>query len=188
MIELLIFIGALFIGAGILYLGWRAYTSIDLSDKFEKETKALNTQIQELIAGCGRKDVLLSRGTQALETALAKHQELSTTLITTQHALEFQQAQYATLLGQKKSSEVRTGGIVEQIAPFLKDYPVDSGTARFIGDPVDFCHFLDDKIVFVEVKSGESQLSSKQRKIRDLISAGKVEFILYRVRGEKETP
>ena len=101
-----------------------------------------------------------------------------------QKRLIFEQEQYKKLIGQKKSSEVRTGKITEQISPFLADYPLDPATARFIGEPLDFIHFDEDKITFVEVKSGKSQLSKKQRVLRDLIVAGKVEFILYRVEGK----
>ena len=96
----------------------------------------------------------------------------------------FEQEQYAKLLGQKKSSEVRTGKITEQIAPFLEDYPLNPRTARFIGDPIDFVHFDEEMVTFLEVKSGKSQLSTKQRRIRDLIRGGKVEFKIYRVEGK----
>lgn len=140
--------------------------------------------IQALLEDMSRKDVLMERGAQALENAAAKHHELSEALATTKQALEFQQTQYATLLGQKKSSEVRTGGIVEQISPFLKDYPLNPNTARFIGDPIDFVHFDEDKVTFVEVKSGKSQLSKKQKHIAELITAGKVQFVIYRVQGD----
>lgn len=84
----------------------------------------------------------------------------------------------------RRSPEVRTGKIAEQIAPFLEDYPKDPSTARFIGDPIDFVHFDEDKVTFVEVKSGKSQLSKKQRHIRDMIKEGKVEFELYRIKGD----
>ena len=98
--------------------------------------------------------------------------------------MAYQEEQYAKLFSQKKSSEVRTGKITEQIAPFLADYPLNSQTARFIGDPIDFVHFDEDMVTFVEVKSGKSQLSKKQRNIRDLIKEGKVEFTIYRVEGK----
>jgi len=79
---------------------------------------------------------------------------------------------------------VRTGKIAEQISPFLADYPLEPRTARFIGDPIDFVHFDEDKVTFVEVKSGKSQLSTKQRRIRDMVKAGKVDFVIYRIRGD----
>ena len=100
--------------------------------------------------------------------------------------LSLQKEQYQKLLGQKKSSEVRVGQITEQIAPFLEDFPYDPKRARFIGDPIDFIVFGDDKISIVEVKSGHSQLNSTQRKIRDLIKQGKIEFNIYRVKGDED--
>lgn len=146
-----------------------------------------------LLAEINSKNIILERASQALELSGAKVQELSTSIHkatdeaeVSKRALEFQQAQYEKLIGQKKSSEVRTGKIVEQISPFLADYPMNPDTARFIGEPIDFVHFDEDKVTFVEVKSGKSQLSKKQRNIRDLIKGGKVDFIVYRIEGEDE--
>jgi len=146
----------------------------DLADASQKDTQA---RVEGLIHMVAIKDSELLINTQAI-TAF---QEDVTGL---NSQLAFQEEQYAKLFGQKKSSEVRTGKITEQIAPFLEDYPRDSRTARFIGDPIDFVHFDEDKVTFVEVKSGKSQLSKKQRMIRDLIKEGKVEFIIYRVEGK----
>ena len=41
--------------------------------------------------------------------------------------------------------------------------------------------FEEDKIVLVEFKSSSSQMSVKQRKIKELVEQGKVEFELIRV-------
>ena len=97
-------------------------------------------------------------------------------------ALEFEKNQYSKLLNQKKSSEVKVGLIAEQMAPFLNDFPVDPKTCCFIGKPIDFISFGEEKITFIEVKSGDSQLNSSQRNIRDQIKDLKVEFITYRVK------
>lgn len=142
--------------------------------------------ITELYETINTKNVLMERAAQALDTTTKQAGELTQTVDLLQKTLEFQQSQYDKLANQKKSSEVRTGRIVEQISPFLSDYPLPPGSARFIGEPIDFVHFDDDKITFVEVKSGKSQLSKKQRMIRDLIKEGKVDFILYRIEGEDE--
>lgn len=88
------------------------------------------------------------------------------------------------ITSQKKSSEVRTGLIVEQMAPFLEGFVYDSRKAIFLGRPLDFVVFDDTGVHFVEVKSGKSQLSSTQRKIRDQIKAGNVTFEIYRIKGE----
>jgi hypothetical protein len=47
---------------------------------------------------------------------------------------------------------------------------------RFIGSPVDGVQFEEDKLVIVEFKTGDSRLTTKQRKIRDLVKKGKVCF------------
>jgi predicted Holliday junction resolvase-like endonuclease len=153
--------------------------------------KAAEVALREVLQSSGEQSVVVERSCAALETAndqIKEQQEVLSEYVETitalKAALEFQEGQYTTLLSQKKSSEVRTGKITEQISPFLADYPLDSATARFIGDPIDFVHFDADKVTFVEVKSGKSQLSKKQRMIRDLIKTGKVEFTIYRVEGK----
>ena len=86
--------------------------------------------------------------------------------------------------GQKKSSEVRTGLIAEQMAPFLEGFPADPRTCVFLGRPLDFVSFSDEAVRFIEVKSGNAQLNSHQRQVRDLIESGKVTFEVYRIKGE----
>ncbi len=163
----------------------------ELFDLSDQAFKGGQDKIQNLLEAANNKDVLLERGVNALNTAnnrlkeqITLVQRLATEITTLRQTLEFQETQHQKLLGQKKSSEVRTGKIAEQISPFLDDYPLSPQTARFIGDPIDFVHFDEDKVTFVEVKSGKSQLSTKQRRIRDLIKAGKVEFTIYRVEGK----
>jgi predicted Holliday junction resolvase-like endonuclease len=93
----------------------------------------------------------------------------------------------AKIINQKKSSEVRVGKIVESIAPILEDFPVDiyaqGSTTQFIGQPVDFVHFTaDGEVVFIEVKSGNSQLSAVQKRIKSSIEQGKVSWVEFRVK------
>ena len=93
-------------------------------------------------------------------------------------------AQLAKVKSQKKSSEVRTGMIVEQMAPFLEGFPYDPRAAIFLGRPLDFVVFDEEGIHFVEVKSGKAQLNSNQRRIRDQLKEKKVTFEVYRIKGE----
>ena len=146
----------------------------ELADSTQKETQA---RVEGQVHLLALKDSELLLSGQALKAFQEDVTGLKSQLV-------FQEEQYAKLFGQKKSSEVRTGKITEQIAPFLEDYPLNPRTARFIGDPIDFVHFDEDKVTFVEVKSGKSQLSKKQRMIRDLIKEGKVAFVIYRVEGK----
>jgi predicted Holliday junction resolvase-like endonuclease len=150
----------------------------------DAEYKKSQGQIQELLVAISEKNVIMERASHSMDVAGKKMADQETLISALDEKLRLNEAQYDKLLGQKKSSEVRTGKITEQIAPFLADYPRDPRTARFLGDPIDFVHFDEDKVTFVEVKSGKSQLSKKQRGIRDMIKDGKVEFIIYRVEGE----
>ena len=160
----------------------------ELGDTSYKEAQE---KIQSLMRVLNAKDVALTRGSATLEEANGNLRKLleavgdrDQSIRGLEESLTFQQEQFDKLLSQKKSSEVRTGKIAEQISPFLADYPLEPRTARFIGDPIDFVHFDEDKVTFVEVKSGKSQLSTKQRRIRDMIKAGKVDFVIYRIRGD----
>ncbi|MFC1648358.1 Holliday junction resolvase-like protein [Nanoarchaeota archaeon] len=86
-----------------------------------------------------------------------------------------------------RSRSVLGGLFSEQLAPYLPDFPYNPNEVRFVGKPIDFIVFkgMDSKeieeVVFVEVKSGKSGLSSIERKLRDAIKAGKVRWEEYRV-------
>lgn len=91
---------------------------------------------------------------------------------------------YDKVLSQKKSSEVRLGKIGENLAPFIQDWPYEPGNFRFLGNPVDGISINDDSIVFVEIKTGNSRLSTGQKKAKKLIKEGKVRFETFRI-GDK---
>ena len=95
---------------------------------------------------------------------------------------------YIKLLSQKKSSEVRLGQISEQLAPFVAGFNYDTKQAHFLGQPIDYICFEKDKIVFLEVKSGKAQLSSRQKEIKQLIQDKKVEWAEMRIDGTPAVP
>ena len=86
-----------------------------------------------------------------------------------------------------KSRAVLSGQFSEQLAPYLPGFNFKPTEVRFIGKPVDFIAFkgLDEKnveeVVFVEVKSGKSALSSVEKSLKDAIARKKVRFEEYRV-------
>lgn len=90
------------------------------------------------------------------------------------------------LISSKKKSEVRLGQISEHFAPLLKDFPYDSKNVRFLGSPIDFVvfEFEQEKIVFIEFKTGNSKESSRQRTVRKIIESGNVEYKLITVNEE----
>ena len=81
----------------------------------------------------------------------------------------------------RRSESTRYGQITEQFMPFISDYPYDSKQFRFLGSPIDGVQFEEDKIVMIEFKSAGSQLSTRQRRIRNLVREGKVDFQEIRV-------
>ncbi len=82
----------------------------------------------------------------------------------------------------KKSRLVLEGKFKEQLAPFLPEFGFNPTDARFIGSPIDFIVFDGSsennirRIVFLEVKSGESKLTKKENQIKENIEKGRVEF------------
>jgi len=100
-----------------------------------------------------------------------------------QDTIEKQLEDINKIISQKKSSEVRLGQISEHFAPFLKDFPYDTKNIRFLGSPIDLILFDIDnnRIIFIEVKTGKSSQTKKQRQIRDIIKAGNVEYEVMRI-------
>jgi len=86
-----------------------------------------------------------------------------------------------TLKSEKQSLATRYGKMSEQFFPFLEKYSYDPQNFRFIGSPVDGVQFENDKIVFVEFKAGSSNLSEKQKRIKDIIEKKKVKFEEVRI-------
>ena len=83
----------------------------------------------------------------------------------------------------EKSKAVIAGKVTEHFIPYLPEFRYNPKDARFIGSPIDLIVFdgLDEgylrRIVFVEVKSGKSTLSKRERLIRDAVEQGKVEWV-----------
>ena len=75
-----------------------------------------------------------------------------------------------------KSMHVKHGKSFEQLFPFMNNYPYTYRNFRFIGDPIDGLSFEEDKVVFLEFKTGKSKLSQRQKKIKELIENKKIEW------------
>ncbi len=83
---------------------------------------------------------------------------------------------------RRQSQSTRYGQMTEQFMPLLDDYPWDPQRFRFLGSPIDGVQFEDDRVVLVEFKTGNSQLTATQRRIRDLVNEGQVHFETIRIR------
>jgi predicted Holliday junction resolvase-like endonuclease len=89
-----------------------------------------------------------------------------------------------------RSRAVLSGQFSEQLAPFFPDFNFKPTECKFLGKPVDFIVFKgsDDKkideVVFVEVKSGKSKLSSAEKSLKETIENKNVRWEEYRIPEE----
>ncbi|MDI6917727.1 MAG: Holliday junction resolvase-like protein [Thermoplasmatales archaeon] len=85
----------------------------------------------------------------------------------------------------ERSRAVLGGKFSEQLAPYFPDFNYDPTEVRFIGSPVDFIVFKGtgvnepEEIVFVEVKTGKSNLSENERKLKEIVENKKVRWEMY---------
>jgi predicted Holliday junction resolvase-like endonuclease len=100
-------------------------------------------------------------------------------------------ARYTSLIREDavvRSRAVTAGKIHEQLIPYLPGFAYNPRDVRFLGSPVDLVVFdgLADGelrgIVFVEVKTGGSGLTSGERAVRAAVDAGEVEWAELRVK------
>lgn len=86
-----------------------------------------------------------------------------------------------------KSQSVTMGKMTEHVVPYLPGFGFNPSDARFIGSPIDLVVFdglgNDEvkKIVFVEIKTGTSTLSTRERLVRDAIIERRVEWMEMKV-------
>lgn len=86
----------------------------------------------------------------------------------------------------KKSKAVTAGLMGEQIAPFLPNFPCNPADVRFVGKPIDFVAFPGaakgdeiSEVLFIEVKTGSSKLSEREKQIKSAVESGRVRYIVY---------
>ena len=91
------------------------------------------------------------------------------------------------LVSQRQSNHVKLGQTAENFYAFLNEFPHNPEECVAIFKPIDLISFNKDKITFIEVKTGNSQLSSKQRNIKKLVEENKIFFETHRIneRGVK---
>jgi predicted Holliday junction resolvase-like endonuclease len=104
--------------------------------------------------------------------------------------IESVQAEARKQKGRAQSAHTSKGQILEKWTPFLTHKQIDphwrAEDWSFLGQPIDYVVFdwhkdkqknlAEGKIVLLDVKAAKSQLTTKQRRIRDLIVQGSVEW------------
>lgn len=85
----------------------------------------------------------------------------------------------------KRSKAILSGQTLEHFVPYFKDFPYSPSEAKFLGRPIDFVVFegLDNKkvqkIIFVEIKSGNSLLNPVQKSIKEVVEKRNIEWFEF---------
>ena len=86
----------------------------------------------------------------------------------------------------KKSQAVTLGKVTEHLIPYLPDFEYNPRDVRFLGSPIDLIVFdgLDEgdlgDIVFIEVKTGDSDLNNRERRVREAVQNKRVKWLELR--------
>ncbi len=177
----------LLLGIAIVVTIFLAYKYEQVRRKFERWRERELATIRQAILETARRQFEQWR---ERELATIKQESLEIARREAQVELEQWKKQYEQSIRQdaiQRSQSVTIGKITEHFTPYLPGFSHNPKDARFIGSPVDFVVFdgLNEgeirKIIFVEVKTGNSTLTSRERWIRDAIRSGKVEWIELRL-------
>ena len=87
---------------------------------------------------------------------------------------------------EKRSKEVNIGNISEHLAPCLKGFSFNPYDCRSLFKPIDYLIFEGlsktgkvSRIIFAEIKTGDSKLNTRERQTMRLVEEKKVEFLTY---------
>lgn len=86
---------------------------------------------------------------------------------------------------------VMTGQGYEKLFPFMKDCKYVPNDMRFLGSPLDFVVFdgltkeQEVNVVFLEIKTGKSALTAREKAIRDAIDNKRITFECLTIEQEK---
>ena len=88
---------------------------------------------------------------------------------------------------KKRSGAVQWGLAIENFVPFMDEFPLRPEDVTFLGKPIDYVGYKNTgsktkcEVHFIEVKSGNAFLLSKQKNIKKAIQEGRVYWHEVRV-------
>jgi len=97
----------------------------------------------------------------------------------------------------KKTSKVgaqavNIGFLLERLTPCMQTFPFEHNDCRSLFDPIDYLIFNGlsdqhsvDKIIFMDIKTGQARLSKSQREIRTAVEQRHVSWDTYKMRPKK---
>ena len=183
-IGFLVFSGIVSIGGYIVYTAWTQINDLRKqlriivadSERTERHQHHLEGQLD------------LANNTIALYRSEAEVK--SEKIGELESSLELQEGETLKQKGRAQSAHTSKGQILEKWAPFVDHDQIDPHWKAedwcFLGQPIDYVVFdwhkdktinmAEGKVVLLDVKAAKSQLTTKQRRIRDLVKAGHVEW------------
>ncbi len=186
MTDLLVFALLAMLTGAVVIIAILVYLYFSLKSQIEQRTEAIRKEQAELAQ---QKASAQLRQWREQELDLARKQQLETAR--NEAVVQFEQwkAAYTQTIRQdaiQKSQAVTLGKITEHLVPYLPEFTYNPKDARFLGSPIDFLVFdgLSEGevrcIIFVEVKTGASTLNTRERRVRDAVEAGRVEWLELR--------
>jgi predicted Holliday junction resolvase-like endonuclease len=95
----------------------------------------------------------------------------------------------------QRSSAVTRGKVTEHIVPYLPGFDLDPKDIRFLGSPIDLIAFKglhaaveEIEIVFIEVKTGRSVLSAREKAVKKAVEKKKVSWRVFNPDVELDRP
>jgi predicted Holliday junction resolvase-like endonuclease len=87
----------------------------------------------------------------------------------------------------KRSQDVTRGKVTEHIVPYLPGFDFDPKDIRFLGTPIDLIAFKGlnsstedvEEIVFIEIKTGRSALSPRERAVKRAVEEKRVAWRIF---------
>ena len=172
----------------VLGLGWVA-TLAGIWKCFERiHALQMNLKDQEIEKAVAQEAAkVLADGQNRFDT---EKLQLASMIQDKQELIKTLQAEVKHQKGRAQSAHSSKGQILEKWTPFLTHEQIEPQWKpedwSFMGNPLDYVvwewyqdkekNMAEGKVVLLDVKAAKSQLTTKQRRIRDLIKAGRVEW------------
>ena len=95
----------------------------------------------------------------------------------------------------QRSLAITKGKVTEHIVPYLPGFDLDPKDIRFLGTPIDLIAFKglnasveEVEIVFIEVKTGGSVLSAREKAVKKAVEEKKVSWRVFNPDVEVDRP
>ncbi len=192
----LLLLADIIVTVGVVWWGWnqKRIAKLVVSEKTELQQEFHEAELKIVELEMSATSDTVEAVMEELMRESANHKDmivdLRETNVTLHDELKSMTQEMRKQKGRAASAHTQRGQLLEKWTPFLNHPDIDEAWDHkdwsFLGQPIDYVVFnwYQDKqqnleagkVVLLDVKSGKSSLTTKQRRIRDLVQAGKVEW------------